>query len=137
MGLQKTILPPLIGEVAKPEVLTEGFLRRKKAIPQSASLTAPFAQGSLIQQDTLSSSLSQSGIFLTFGSRKSLPRIVTMDTCRSALRSSSGFPAVTMRSALLPGVSEPVRPSIPAIFALPSVAVCSAKALDMPQNVWK
>ena len=26
---------------------------------------------------------------------------------------------------------------IPAIFALPSVAVCSAKALDTPQNVWK
>ena len=41
----------------------------------------------------------------------------------SARRLSTGFPAVMRKSAALPGSILPVSPSIPAIFALPRVAL--------------
>ena len=43
---------------------------------------------------------------------------MTIPTCRSARRSSSGFAAVTIRSAHLPGATVPVSLPMPASSAL-------------------
>lgn len=59
-----------------------------------------------------------------------LPPATTISIVRNAFRSSSGFSAVTIKSAHLPISIEPVIAAIPAIWALISVAVCKANALE-------